>query len=184
MQVASTKRKLKQIIEKELLGRINYLPIYLWGEREGRPKSRFSRSEKEKEGRMADLFVNFAKEIYEIKIDRDAFAGKRRGYSIQILESVSNYCEVPEFMELCARSLKSKSKQEFLDSAESLKDFCLANDVPPSEELIAIIDKRIEKTKHRTEAVCGLNLQVEIRLIDELDALSRIDQWKEKNGRW
>lgn len=60
-------------------------------------------------------------------------------------------------MELCSRSLKSKSKREFLDSIESLKEFCLTNKVFPSEELIAIIDKRIEKTKHRTEAVRNEN---------------------------
>lgn len=51
IRIASTKKSLKQILEKELLRRIAYLPVYLWGEKEGRPKIQFSRSKKKrKEG--------------------------------------------------------------------------------------------------------------------------------------
>ncbi len=183
-KIASTKKNLKQILEKELLSLISYLPHKLWMENDGEKRNVFQRGIGKKEGQIAESLINFAKEIFEIKLDRDAFAGKRRGYSIQILESLSNYFEVPEFMELCSKSIKSKSKNEFLDSIECLKEYCKEKDEIPSEELIEIINKRIEKTKHRTEAVGGLNLQVEIGLIDELEALLRLDEWKEKNGRW
>lgn len=183
-KIAVTKKKLKQILEKELLSLISFLPHKLWMKSENELKSNFNRNKESREAKIANLLVTFAKEIYEIKLDRDAFSGKRKGYAVQILESISNYFDTPEFMELCSKSLKSKSKNEFLDSIESLKDYCLENDKIPTEELISIIDKRIEKTKYRTEATSGLNLQVEIGIISEFEALSRIDKWKEKNEKW
>lgn len=183
-KVASTKNNLKQILEKELLSLISYLPHKLWMKDQEEKNRKFERGTKDNEGQIAESLINFAKEIFEIKLDRDSFAGKRRGYSIQILESLTNYFEVPEFMELCSKSISSKSKNEFLDSVECLKNYCIEKGEVPNEDLIAIIDKRIEKTKNRVEAVSGLNLQVETGLISELEALSRLDEWKERNGRW
>lgn len=183
-KIASTRKNLKQILEKELLSLISYLPHKLWMKNDEEKKITFQRGIDEKEGQIAESLINFAKEMYEIKLDRDAFAGKRRGYAIQILESLSNYFEVPEFIELCSKSLKSKSKNEFLDAVECLKDYCKEKREVPSEDIIELIDKRIEKTKNRVEATSGLNLQVEIGLISEFEALSRLDDWKEENGRW
>lgn len=179
-KIVSTKKNLKQILEKELLSLISYLPHKLWMENDEEKKQVFQRGVDDKEGQIAESLINFAKDIFEIKLDRDAFAGKRRGYSIQILESLSNYFEIPEFMELISKSIRSKSKNEFLDCVECLKDYCVEREEVPSEDIIEIIDKRIEKTKNRVEATSGLNLQVEIGLISEFEALSRLDEWKEK----
>ena len=183
-KIASTKKKLKQILEKELLNLICFIPDKLWLKIDEEEKHLFRRGTKQKEGQIAESLINFAKEIFEIKLDRDAFAGKRRGYSIQILESLSNYFEVPEFMEFCSKSIKSKSKKEFLDSVECLKDYCVERGEVPSEDIIEIIDKRIEKTKNRVEVMSGLNFQVEIGLISEFEALARLDKWKERNENW
>lgn len=183
-KVASTKRKLKQTIEKEMLKWISYMPHLLWSKEDEEKKQQFERNPKTKEGQIAESLIEFAKEIFEIKLDRDAFSGKRRGFSIQLLESLSNYFEVPEFIEQCSKSIKSKSKNEFIESVECLQEYYIARDEMPSEDLIAIIDNRIEKTKHRKELVSALNLQIETGLIDELDALSRLEDWKEKNNQW
>ncbi len=182
-QIASIKRNQKQILEQELLSLISYLPYRLWGE-ENEKNRKFSRGMKNNEGQIAESLINFAKEIFEIKLDRDAFAGKRRGHSIQILGNLSNYFEIPEFMELCSKSIRNKSKNEFLLSIESLTEYCKERDEVPSKDLIEIINKRIEKTKDRSEATSGLNFQIEIGLIGELEALSRLNEWKERNERW
>jgi len=183
-KIASTKKEFKHILEKELLTMIAYLPHELWSKDDDEKVQIFKRGTDEKEGQIAESLINFAKEIFEIKLDRDAFAGKRRGYAIQILESLSNYFEVPEFMELCSKSIRSKSKNEFLDSVECLKDYCIVRGEVPSEDIIEIIDKRIEKTKNRVEATHGLNFLVETGLISELEALFRLDEWKERNEKW
>ena len=179
-KVCSTKKRMKQILEKELLSLIAYLPHELWMGDVDKPNQRFQRNIETNEGQIAESLIDFAKKIHGIKLDRDAFSGKRRGYSIHILGSLSDYFEVPEFMELCSKSIRSKSKNEFLDSIECLKDYCKERDETPSEELVRVIDRRIEKTKHKSEAVGGLNLLVVTDLISEFEALSRLDEWKER----
>ena len=181
IQIAKTKKRLQQILEEKLLGLISFLPHKLWMENEEKP--RFYRGTKSKEGEIANSLISFAEEIYEIRVDRDSFAGKRRGYAIQILESLTNYFEVPEFLIMCRKSIKSKSKNEFLYTIESLKNYYLETGQLPEEEIIKEINTRIAKTKSRSEIVGGLNLQVEAGIIDELEALSRVDEWKEKYYR-
>ena len=176
VQIASSKKKLKQILERELLRFICYLPHHLWKRKENVAQKSDARDSK-----IAMSLINFAKEIYPIKIDRDSFAGKRRGYAIRILANLCFYFDVPDFLEMTKKSIKSKSKTEFLDVVESLKYYYLEISKTPDKDIIEALDKRIEKTKHRTEAVSALDLQVETGVISEFEALSRIDEWKEKN---
>ncbi|MCK5648782.1 MAG: hypothetical protein KAI22_07870, partial [Gammaproteobacteria bacterium] len=53
-----------------------------------------------------------------------------------------------------------------------------------SDEIIKLLDKIILQTKDRSVAVGALNLQVTTGEIDEFEALSRIDDWKEINDHW
>ena len=176
-KMAVIKGEFKQIVEEDLLGQMAYLPHNLWKEKE---RSSFDEDDQE----MANSLRNFAKETYALKIKRDSFSGKRRGYAVRILKCVSHYFEVPEFMEMCTKSIKSTSKSEFIEAIENLREYCQKNELIHGDELIEIIDKRIEKTKHRSEAVVGLNFQVETGLIGELEALDILGEWKEKNETW
>jgi len=182
-RIASTKRNLKQLLEKELLRMISYLPYKLWKEEEGEEKIRFERNTKTKEGKIADALIKFAQEIYTIKLDRDAFAGKRRGYALEILQSVSDYFDTPEFMELCIKSIKSKSKNEFLAATESLKLYCAENEDALTEDIISAVEKRVNKTKDRVELIGGLTLLVDTGVISEFEALDKRDEWRERTGR-
>ncbi len=185
MQILHVAKKIpftkKQILEKELLSLISYLPYNLWSESKDKKNAKFNRGDKSEDAKMANSFIKFSKEIYNIKISRDAFSGKRRGYAVEILESLSSFFDVPEFMELCSKSLSSKSKNEFLASIESLKNYCIEHKQVPGEEILNVIDKRIEKTKHRIEVVGALILQVDTGVISEFSALSTLDEWKERN---
>ncbi|MEM7659933.1 MAG: hypothetical protein AAF399_27720, partial [Bacteroidota bacterium] len=106
-EVATTKKKFKQILEKELLSFLVHLPHILWTKDDEGDNQRFTRDSNSREGQIAEPLIDFAKEIYAVKLDRDAFAGKRRGYALQILESLTSHFDVPEFMELCSKSIRS-----------------------------------------------------------------------------
>ena len=177
-KIAVTQKALKQIVESELLSFISYLPHRLW---EGKVKPKEINFEREKEKKIANSLISFAKEIYEIKIDRDAFSGKRRSYALNLLGNVSCYFDTSCLMELCSRSMKSRSKCEFVSSVEVMKDYCILNNCNLDNKLLLLVNKRIKNTKRRIEAVCGLNFLIEIGVISEFEALSRIDEWKEKN---
>ena len=56
--------------------------------------------------------------------------------------------------------------------------------MPLPSDIIEILDKIIIQTKDRSVAVGALDLLVKTGNIGELEALSRIDEWKEKNDYW
>ncbi len=181
-QIASVKKPLKQTFEDKLLSLIAYFPIAQWEQSDDLETEYFKRNTDSEDAKMANLLVTFAKEIYEIKVSRDAFAGKRRGYAVSILESLAHYTNVPEFMDMCAKSLKSKSKNEVIESLESLSDYCHAHKILPDKELIESIEKKLKKTKDMSLARACLVCLVHIKAISEFEAMDILDEWKMKNG--
>ena len=79
---------------------------------------------------------------------------------------------------------KSKKKTLILAALEFQENYCRNREVPLRSEIIEILNKIIIQTKDRSVALGALDLLVKTGNIDELEALSRIDEWKEKNDYW
>lgn len=133
---------------------------------------------------MALKLVSFASEIFKFKKARDNFNNKRKSLSLGILGNICNYYNVPEALELCLLSLKSKKKTLILAALEFQENYCRNREVPLRSEIIEILDRIIIQTKDRSVAVGALDLLVKTGNISEFEALSRIDEWKEKNDYW
>lgn len=128
--------------------------------------------------------VNFAVEIFNFKKARDSFNSKRKSLLLEILSKLSNYYDFPEALELSLLSLKSKKKDLILAALEFLENYVHNRKIPLSSEIVELLDKIILQTKDRTVAVGVLDLQVKTKHISEFEALSRIEEWKEKNDYW
>jgi len=88
-------------------------------------------------------------------------------------------------MELCTKSIKNKSKNEFLACVECLKIYYAERkDELLNEDIISIVEKRVNKTKNRAELIGGLTLLVDTGVISEFEALSKRDEWRERTNRW
>lgn len=176
----SPKQSSKQILEEKILKSIVSVSYNLWDniDAECYPLTRTGGT---LTGDFADIFVKFAQEIYEVKIDRDSFAGRRRGFAVEILGFMALYfSDVPEFWAMVTTSLQNKSKPEFLNTIEILEMYYEKKEEDISDDIIALLDARIDKTKSRSEVVGALNVQIKAGFIDELDALSTLDDWKER----
>jgi len=130
------------------------------------------------------ILVEFAKSLFEYNIPRDSFNNQRKAFGLEILKHLSDGYEIPEAFELCLMALKSKKKQLIFAAIDFYEHYVCADDIELSQEVIEILDKIITQTKDRSVAVSALNFQVEAGLISEFEALSRIDEWKEKNDVW
>lgn len=179
LTVAQSQKKYKQILEEEFLRYIYYFPNHLFGKRSSKD-IKIAETVASKESIVRQL-KEFVKQLFTIKIPRDAFAGKRKGYAIKLLGKLAEYFDVPEFIPTCKTALKTKSKTQFLLIMEALEAYYLKKAVVLDKEIIALLDKRLIKAKDRTEAICCLLLQVKTNTISEMEALGRIDTWKEEN---
>jgi hypothetical protein len=130
---------------------------------------------------LALELVGFAKEMYQLKSPRDPFNNKRKGLALNVIGSLDAGYDIPEVMELCITALQSNKKALIFAAAELLEIRC-ARDLPLEPEIIECLDRIISKTRDRSVAVTALNVQVEASVIDEFEALSRIDDWREENS--
>jgi hypothetical protein len=141
--------------------------------------------DKEKQKYMMTLkLVSFTREIFKFKKARDNFNNKRKSLALDILGNICNYYNVSEAFELCLLSLKSKKKTLILAALEFQENYCRNREVSLRSEIIEILDRIIIQTKDRSVAVGALDLLVKTGNISEFEALSRIDEWKEKNDYW
>ena len=176
--IANSKKQYRQIIEEEvILSFMGYLPIKLFDDKD----DAFDDNTKEK---AALLLSDFAKKIYAIKIPRDSFSGKRKSCAIKTLSRLACHFDVPDFLEIAKKALKNKSKVQYIQVTNSLQEYFKSVKKEPDEEIIEIIEKRCGKAKTRTELMAGLQFLVETHVISEFGALSRLDEWKEKNDVW
>ena len=134
---------------------------------------------------MASKLVGFAIEIFKFKKARDNFNSKRKSLSLKILGNISNYYDIPEALELCLLSLKSKKKTLILAALEFQENYTRNREIPLSSEVSRILDKILLQTKDRSVAVSTLDIQIKAGNISEFEALSRIDEWKKnENDYW
>ena len=175
--IANSKKQHKQGTEGVILNFMGYLSIKLFA------KKNKAYDDKTRE-KAASLLSDFAKKLYAINIPRDSFSGKRKSCAIQILGSLACYFDTTEFLEVAKKALKNKSKVQFIQVTDSLQKYFKSVGKEPDEEIIKIIDKRCGKAKTKNELMAGLQFLVETNVISELEALSRLDEWKEKNNVW
>ena len=128
--------------------------------------------------------ANLADEIFQFKMARDNFSNKRKALSLNILSTLSNYYNLPKSLDLCLFALKSKKKDLIFAALEFQENYIRKRETYLSSNIIKLLDKIILQTKDRSVAVGALNIQVTTGQIDEFEALSRIDEWKEKNDIW
>lgn len=133
---------------------------------------------------VALKLANFAIEVFNFKQTRDSFSNKRKSLALEILSNISSYYNLPEAHDLCLLSLKSKKKALILAALEFQERYIRDRKTSLGSDIIEILDDIIEHTKDHSVAVSALDIQVKTDNISEFEALSRIDEWKEKHDYW
>ncbi|SLM30322.1 conserved hypothetical protein [Desulfamplus magnetovallimortis] len=137
-------------------------------------------SEEEQEYLIALKLVDFAEELFAMNISRDSFANKRKGLALEMLIALANHYDIPKIFELCSIALKSKKRELILSGIEFLESYGNDQDEPLHSDTIEILDEIIFDTRDRTIAVSALDIQIQKGHIGEFEAMSRLDEWKEK----
>lgn len=183
-EIMNAKGKDKRYIEEkvlEILSRVSFE-----GKKQGPDtmilRVRFLKTVDERQRQLiAAKLKGFALQIFSMKKVRDAYNSKRKGFALTMLGNIAVAYDCPEASEKCLLALRSKKKDLISAAFEFLETHYVEHDYQLPPDIIEELDKITEQTKDRSIAVGALDIQIQTGEINELAALSRIDDWKERN---
>jgi hypothetical protein len=115
---------------------------------------------------------------------RDAFAGARRGLAFEILGAVGWTFDLPEALDLARQALRRNRSQEAGGAILFLEEYFAAReDIQVPDDIHAALLAAAENTDSRSTATGALNVLVESGEVTDLDALDRLDDWKDKHDQ-
>ena len=123
----------------------------------------------------------YATECLGFRRSRDSFGGRRRSIAFEILARASPHVEVPEAIQVARSIVQSGSGNDFHGAIQFLLERFQDRDEVPDDDLVEALLGVAERARTHSIAVGALNLLVETGAISDWEALSRIDEWKERN---
>lgn len=113
------------------------------------------------------------------KNSRAGGRARRRG-AMEVLSEISKICVVEGAKEIFLECLKEKDEDAWMFALDGLGNYWYAQNVKPSAEELALINQIFNKTKDRSTASTCLQVQIDLGLIDEMQALGAMDAWKDR----
>ena len=171
----------KQFIEQHILETILMRVRFPMAGGEYYTDKQKSKHWKGKDCDLALFLMDFMREIIDLKVPRDNYNSKRRVLAFEIMSCLSQEHNETSTFSICQQFLKSGKSDLILAAIEFYESYCVNNATHLDQQVIDLLDKIILATKERSVAVSALNIQVETGNISELEALSRIGEWKDRN---
>jgi len=112
---------------------------------------------------------------------RDAFAGARRGQSFEILGIAGRLFDLPEALDMARQALRRSRSQTVRGAIIFLEDYFKAREDMEVPDDIHTALSVAETTDSRSTATGALNVLV--GEISDMEALDRLDDWKDKHYR-
>lgn len=112
---------------------------------------------------------------------RDSLAGHRRGAAFELLGQIGSVVDLPEAVELARAALRKSASPEARQAAAFVETYFAARDEPPDDDLIERLLGLAGRATSRSTVFHALNALVETGVISELEALSHMDEWKDKH---
>jgi hypothetical protein len=152
--------------------------IAFWGEGE---ESDVPPTDTRKRPEVLRDLAAYAMECLAFRRPRDAFGGRRRSIAFEILTDVDPHVDLPEAVRVARSIALSASGDDCRGALEFLKARYERRGEEPDEELVDGLLRVADRTQSRSIVFGALDLLVESGGISELQALDRMDEWKERN---
>lgn len=115
---------------------------------------------------------------------RDAFAGARREQSFEILGIAGRLFDLPEALDMARQALRRSRSQTVRGAIVFLEDYFKAREgMEVPDDIHTALLSVAEMTDRRSTATGALNVLVETGEISDMEALDRLDDWKDKHNR-
>jgi hypothetical protein len=115
---------------------------------------------------------------------QDAFAGARRRQSFEILGIAGRLFDLPEALDMARQALRRSRSQTVRGAIIFLGDYFKAREgMEVPDDIHTALLTVAETTDSRSIATGALNVLVETGEISDIEALDRLDEWKDNHYR-
>lgn len=182
---ASTKGQIYRYIENWMWRELISLPFNLntvpedeiFIELESNSKVKYYNNEKD---RINQLLIDFCFKILDLK-QKKQNNNTRREYSLKILGDLLNFYNIPKSYDVFRNSIKRMDSEEQYQALEGFERYFLLHAEKISDELLSELRYIFETTKKREIASTCLEIEINIGLIGEIDAVIAMDDWNDED---
>jgi hypothetical protein len=185
IKIAKTKNRIIRHLEKDFWSFINKIPFQII------LIQRLDISENEEllsntdyestHKRILSRLIGLVQEIIGLKDDNSKGSELRRAGSLRILGDMINYYHIPIAKRLFVDSINSKNKKEQYAALEGLENYYDFSEDELEKDVVKILNDIKNETDDRTVASTCLQIQINAGIIDEMIAISEMDDWKDKH---
>ena len=125
----------------------------------------------------------YAIECFRFFRKRDSFGGGRRAMAFEILSCASGVFDLPEAVVLARHGLQKKDSEEAEDAADFLAAYYEYRKKTPGREDVRALKNLAGRAGSHSTAMSALNALISAGAMGEMEALSRIEDWKEKHWK-
>ena len=185
IKIAKTKNRIIRHLEKDFWNFINRIPFQII------MIQRLDISENEEllsntdydntNKRILSRLIGLVQEIIGLKDDNSKGSELRRAGSLKIIAEMINYYHIPIAKSLFLNSINSKNSKEQYAALEGLGNFYDVSEEVIDDDLVKILSDIKNETDDRTVMSTCLQILVNAGTIDEMIAVSEIDDWKDEH---
>lgn len=185
IKIATTKNRIIRHLEKDFWSFINKIPfqiILIHGLDIGENEELLSNTDYDNPSkRILSRLIGLVQEIIGLKDDNSKGSELRRSSSLKLLGELINYYHIPIAKSLFVDSVNSKNKKEQYEALHGLENYYAVLEDEIDDNLAEMINHIKNATDDRTVASTCLQIQINAGLIDEMIAVSEMDDWKDEH---
>jgi len=129
---------------------------------------------------VLQALYEFAAGCFRPNRARDSLGGHRRGAAFDLMGQIGSLVDLPEAVELARAALGKAGSPEACQAAAFVATYFVARSEPLDDDLVERLLGLAERATSRSTVFQALNALVETGVISEFEALSRMDEWKDK----
>lgn len=185
IKIAKTKNRIIRHLEKDFWSFINKIPfqiILIQGLDIRENEELLSNTDYDNTSkRILSKLIGLVQDIIGLKDDNSKGSELRRAYSLKLLGELNNYYHIPMAKNSFLDSINSKNKKEQYEALLGLENYYNVSEGEIEDDLVKILNDIKNETDDRTVASTCLQIQINAGIIDEMIAVTKMDDWKDEH---
>jgi len=184
IKIAKTKNKILRHLEKDFWKFVDEIPfqmivmqkLAIGEDEELLSNTNYDNTDK----KILSRILVLAQEVLQLKDDNSKASELRRAGSLSFLGELTDYFHIPFAKSLFVDSIKSKNKKEQYAALEGLASYYEVTEDEIEDDLVNALDDIKNETDDRSVASTCLQIQINAGIIDELEAVFEMGDWKDE----